>query len=144
VKRSARLKGIDAMGDAWLKVAVRDALAEAESTASSSPHVEVDSNGFKKRSSLSTAERLTVAAGRSIVLQAEREALSKLSERRSVLDFAMLAVEIIQRILVAVSIQLLAASVRSQQPSRMVRMVSLSGLAVFFVFVESLTHRVVV
>ena len=52
-----------------------------------------------------------------------------------------LVVNILQRILVAITVQLLAASVRAQQESRLVRTVSLIGLAVFFVFVESLTTR---
>jgi len=36
-----------------------------------------------------------------------------------------------------------AASVRAQQQERVVRTVSLIGLAIFFVFVESLTNRAV-
>jgi hypothetical protein len=75
---------------------------------------------------------------------AERSALAKLQDRRSALDFGALIVSICQRIFLAISIQLLAASVRTQQPSRLVRTISLVGLAVFFVFVEALTHRVAV
>ena len=71
-------------------------------------------------------------------------ALAKLADRRSMLDFVHLLVGICQRICVAISIQLLAASVRAQQPSRLVRTVSLVALAAFFVFVESLTMRVLV
>jgi len=71
-------------------------------------------------------------------------ALAKLADRRSMLDFLHLLVGICQRICVAISIQLLAASVRAQQPSRLVRTVSLVALAAFFVFVESLTTRVLV
>ena len=72
---------------------------------------------------------------------AEHAAVSELATKRSVLDFLALVVNILQRILVAISVQLLAASVRSQQESRLVRTVSLIGLAIFFVFVESLTTR---
>jgi len=71
----------------------------------------------------------------------EKEALQKLEERRSVLDFVAELSSIIQRIALAVSTQLLAASVRSQQPSRFVRSLSLVGLACFFVFVESVSNR---
>jgi len=78
------------------------------------------------------------------IKEAERSALAKLQDRRSALDFGALIVSICQRIFLAISIQLLAASVRTQQPSRLVRTISLVGLAVFFVFVESLTHRVAV
>jgi hypothetical protein len=81
--------------------------------------------------------------GELYVKEAERAAIAKLQGRRSVLDFASLLVSICSRILVAISIQLLAASVRAQQQSRVVRTVSLIGLAVFFVFVESLSNRIV-
>jgi hypothetical protein len=77
----------------------------------------------------------------SFVSEAGRVASEKLADRRSILDFLFLLISICQRICVAISIQLLAASVRAQQPSRFVRTVSLVGLASFFVFVESLTHR---
>jgi hypothetical protein len=72
---------------------------------------------------------------------AEHAAVSELATKRSGLDFLALVVNIMQRILVAISVQLLAASVRAQQESRLVRTVSLIGLAIFFVFVESLTTR---
>ncbi len=72
---------------------------------------------------------------------AEHAAVSELASKRSGLDFLALVVNILQRILVAISVQLLAASVRAQQESRLVRTVSLIGLAIFFVFVESLTTR---
>lgn len=73
---------------------------------------------------------------------AGKDALSKLEKRKSLLDFLQLLVSIAQRISVAISVQLLAASVRAQQPSRIVRTVSLVGLASFFVFVESVTGGV--
>ena len=79
-----------------------------------------------------------------LVEAAGHAALAKLADRRSMLDFLHLLVSICQRICVAISIQLLAASVRAQQPSRLVRTVSLVALAAFFVFVESLTTRVLV
>ena len=72
---------------------------------------------------------------------AEHAAVNELATKRSGLDFLALVVNILQRILVAISVQLLAASVRAQQQSRLVRTVSLIGLAIFFVFVESLTNR---
>jgi hypothetical protein len=72
---------------------------------------------------------------------AEHAAVRELASKRSGLDFLALVVNILQRILVAISVQLLAASVRAQQESRLVRTVSLIGLAIFFVFVESLTTR---
>ncbi len=76
---------------------------------------------------------------RSHVERAGKEALAKHEDRRSLLAFLHLLVSIAQRISVAISVQLLAASVRAQQPSRLVRTVSLVGLASFFVLVESVT-----
>ena len=72
---------------------------------------------------------------------AEQAAVQELATKRSGLDFLALVVNILQRILVAITVQLLAASVRAQQQNRLVRTVSLIGLAIFFVFVESLTNR---
>lgn len=89
-------------------------------------------------------KRLTDEFVESFVNEAGRDALDKLTDRRSILDFLFLLVSICQRISVAISVQLLAASVKAQQPSRLVRTVSLVGLATFFVFVESLTHRTIV
>lgn len=77
----------------------------------------------------------------SLEADAVQAAVSRQADRRGLLDFLYLLVSICQRIAVAISVQLLAASVRAQQPSRLVRTVSLVGLSCFFVFVESLTHR---
>ena len=77
----------------------------------------------------------------SFVRDAERTAVEELANKRSSLDFLALLVSICQRILVAISLQLLAASVKAQQPSRLVRTVSLVGLSLFFVFLEALTGR---
>lgn len=92
----------------------------------------------------SLIRKVTDEFEQSFISEAGRVASEKLSDRRSILDFVFLLISICQRICVAISIQLLAASVRAQQPSRFVRTVSLVGLASFFVFVESLTHRRVV
>lgn len=88
-----------------------------------------------------TNSELSELLDESFLREAERTAVEELANKRSSLDFLALLVSINQRILVAISIQLLAASVKAQQPSRLVRTVSLVGLAVFFVFLESLTGR---
>lgn len=95
-------------------------------------------------SQLALLEQLDEKFEEPFVNEAGRAALDKLADRRSMLDFLYLLVSICQRITVAISVQLLAASVKAQQPSRLVRTVSLIGLATFFVFVESLTNRTVV
>lgn len=95
------------------------------------------------RSSAALLGQLTEEFEVTFVSEAGRAALDKLADRRSMLDFAYLLVSIAQRICVAISVQLLAQSVRAQQPSRLVRTVSLVGLATFFVFVESLTERTI-
>ena len=81
---------------------------------------------------------------RLLVEEAGHAAEVALSDRRSMLHFLHLLVTICQRISIAIAVQLLAASVRGQQPSRLVRTVSLVALAAFFVFVEAMTHRVLV
>ena len=96
------------------------------------------------RASVTLLGQLTEEFEVTFVSEAGRAALDKLADRRSMLDFAYLLVSIGQRICVAISVQLLAQSVRAQQPSRLVRTVSLVGLATFFVFVESLTERTIV
>ena len=58
-------------------------------------------------------------------------------ERRGALEFARLMLNITQRIALSISIQVLALSVRANQPSRTVRVLVLLGVVVFFVFVES-------
>lgn len=95
------------------------------------------------RTSIALLGQLTAEFEETFVSEAGRAALDKLADRRSMLDFAYLLVSIGQRICVAISVQLLAQSVRAQQPSRLVRTVSLVGLATFFVFVESLTERTI-
>jgi hypothetical protein len=90
---------------------------------------------------LSSNSELSSLIDEAFVREAERAAVEELKHKRSSLDFLALLVSINQRILVAISVQLLAASVKAQQPSRLVRTVSMIGLAVFFVFLESLTGR---
>lgn len=102
-----------------------------------------DMASSEARSSVVLLGQLTKEFEETFVSEAGRAALDKLADRRSMLDFAYLLVSIGQRICVAISVQLLAQSVRAQQPSRLVRTVSLVGLATFFVFVESLTERTI-
>ena len=68
-------------------------------------------------------------------------AVRRLSSEKSLLDFALLFASIATRIAFAVTVQLLAASARARQTSREARILSLMGLAVFFVFVESSADR---
>ena len=104
---------------------------------------ETSTMSSEARSSVMLLGQLTKEFEETFVSEAGRAALDKLADRRSMLDFAYLLVSIGQRICVAISVQLLAQSVRAQQPSRLVRTVSLVGLATFFVFVESLTERTI-
>ena len=91
-----------------------------------------------------SSDSLELAHAKAFVAEAEGAAIAKLRDRKTSLDFAELVIDIVQRIFVAVTIQLLAASVRSNEPSRTVRLISLCGLAVFFLLIESLTARTVV
>lgn len=70
----------------------------------------------------------------------ERE-VERLRSEKSLLDFCLLFASIATRIAFAVTVQLLAASARARQASRGARILSLMGLAVFFVFVESSAER---
>ena len=108
-----------------------------------SPQSETSTMSSEARSSVMLLGQLTKEFEETFVSEAGRAALDKLADRRSMLDFAYLLVSIGQRICVAISVQLLAQSVRAQQPSRLVRTVSLVGLATFFVFVESLTEQTI-
>lgn len=53
------------------------------------------------------------------------------------LQFVSLLVDIAKRIAVSLTVQLLAANVRAKQPNRVVRIVSLLSVAVFFLFLEA-------
>lgn len=73
--------------------------------------------------------------------RAVAEELRKQKSERTFADFAFMLLSIAQRIAVAISVQLLAASVRDTTPSRLVRTISLIALATFFVLLESFTSR---
>tara|TARA_B110001452_G_scaffold192661_1_gene162663 strand:- start:2562 stop:3023 length:462 start_codon:yes stop_codon:yes gene_type:complete len=54
-----------------------------------------------------------------------------------ILEFATLLVRMAQRISISICVQLLSANVRSRQPLRAVRIVSLLAVSIFFLFLES-------
>ena len=58
-------------------------------------------------------------------------------ESRGVTAFVGLYIRIAQRISTSICVQLVATSVHTQQPVRAVRVITLLGVAVFFVFLES-------
>ena len=58
-------------------------------------------------------------------------------ETSGVVAFLGLFVSIFQRISVSIVVQLLAANVRTQQPLRAVRVLTLLSVAVFFLFLEA-------
>lgn len=58
-------------------------------------------------------------------------------ETSGLLAFLALFVRVAQRISMSICVQLIAANVRVQQPLRAVRVITLLGVAVFFVFLES-------
>tara|TARA_B110001450_G_scaffold221117_1_gene216968 strand:- start:257 stop:721 length:465 start_codon:yes stop_codon:yes gene_type:complete len=53
------------------------------------------------------------------------------------LEFVTLLVRMAQRISISICVQLLSANVRSRQPLRTVRVVSLLAVSIFFLFLES-------
>lgn len=67
-----------------------------------------------------------------------KESDSRLKKRKSgVLEFVGLLLRMAQRISISICVQLLASNVRSRQPLRSVRIVSLLGVSIFFLFLES-------
>ena len=61
----------------------------------------------------------------------------KASEQSGLLAFLALFVRVAQRISMSICVQLIPANVHVQQPLRAVRVITLLGVAVFFVFLES-------
>jgi len=59
------------------------------------------------------------------------------SSPSGLLEFVTLLVRMAQRISISICVQLLAANVRSRQPLRAVRIVSLLAVSIFFLFLES-------
>ena len=57
-------------------------------------------------------------------------------EQSGLAAFLTLLVSMLQRVLLSVAVQLLSTNVRSKQPLRSVRIVSLLAVAVFFVFIS--------
>ena len=60
---------------------------------------------------------------------------------RGSLQFLSLMLSIAQRISLSIAVQVLAFSVKSNQPSRVVRVTTLLGVVVFFLFFESAVTR---
>ena len=60
---------------------------------------------------------------------------------RGLLEFVSLVLSITQRITLSICVQVLAYSVKANQPSRIVRVTTLLGVVVFFVFFESAATR---
>lgn len=62
-------------------------------------------------------------------------------QSRGLLEFISLLLSITQRISLSISVQVLAVSVKANQPSRLIRVITLLGVVVFFVFFESAATR---
>jgi len=58
-------------------------------------------------------------------------------ESSGILDFITLLLRMAQRISLSICVQLVASNVRSRQPLRSVRVVSLLAVSIFFLFLES-------
>lgn len=69
------------------------------------------------------------------------EAIALSGSSRGILEFVSLMLAITQRITLSISVQVLAYSVKANQPSRIVRVTTLLGVVVFFVFFESAATR---
>jgi|TARA_B110000046_G_scaffold12704_1_gene12529 hypothetical protein len=59
------------------------------------------------------------------------------AEASGILEFVTLLLRMAQRISISICVQLLSSNVRSRQPLRAVRVVSLLAVSIFFLFLES-------
>ena len=84
--------------------------------------------GFTNRARAERAPRLRESAGGPDPTDADKSGL---------LAFLALFVKVAQRIVMSICVQLIAANVHVTQPLRTVRVFTLMGVAVFFVFLES-------
>lgn len=83
--------------------------------------------------------RLDPVAAKAAAAEAKRrrEAGEAAPPRSGLLEFFRLFFSMAQRIAVSVCVQLVASNVRTRQPLRSVRIVSLLGVSIFFLFLES-------
>lgn len=84
------------------------------------------------------AEEAGRCCSRARILPLEGRAAT--STEHGLLAFVALLVDIARRIAISLSVQLLAANVRAKQPDRVVRVVSLLSVAVFFLFLEATSN----
>ena len=78
------------------------------------------------------------------VEESERESLVQTALReqsKSLLEFVLLLLLVVQRIVLSLTVQVVAVSVRSTSASRAVRVISLLSLVLFFLFLDSSTGR---
>ena len=92
-----------------------------------------------ERDAKAQAEALGLGGDKELAFvgNAVRDTKQLVSMRHSALDFAHLLLSIARQIAFSITIQLLAASARAREPSRAVRILTLLGLVVFFLFVQS-------
>lgn len=78
------------------------------------------------------------------VNESERDSLVQTALReqsKSLLEFVLLLLLVVQRITLSLTVQVVAVSVRSTSASRAVRVISLLSLVLFFLFLDSSTGR---
>ena len=68
-------------------------------------------------------------------------ATTNVPPKRGLLEFALLLLRITQSIVLSISVQVLAYSVRASASTRVLRITSLCGMVVFFLFFEASTQR---
>jgi hypothetical protein len=97
------------------------------------------STGFKKEAS--GAAGAAGAAGADDkdddAVAADAGTIETSADTRGVLEFSLLMLNIAQRIALAISVQVVAFAVKNDASSRVVRVTTLLGVVVFFVFFES-------
>ena len=100
-----------------------------------------------EREATDRAEELAEAEAKSKGLTVEDKnalvssMIRELKASRGILEFSALMLSIAQRISLSIAVQVLAFSVKTNQPSRVVRVTTLLGVVVFFLFFESAVTR---
>lgn len=100
-----------------------------------------DATGADGAASATAADGAVGAASANGGLDGSMPEEGKHEPQRGLLEFTSLMLSIAQRIALSISVQVLAYSVKANQPSRVVRVTTLLGVVVFFVFFESAATR---
>tara|TARA_B100001094_G_scaffold86364_1_gene82722 strand:+ start:2261 stop:2722 length:462 start_codon:yes stop_codon:yes gene_type:complete len=81
-----------------------------------------------------------MASGKVVVSDKVEDAKPPLPDAGGIMEFVSLLISMAQRISISICVQLLSSNVTTRQPLRSVRIVSLLGVSIFFLFLESTSN----